>query len=490
MALSAYSGWVMPRMRCRQPHNRRESWLTWAATITVSKSHRCNALPQKKARELTSEAQFRRQARLLPARVAPAATFQQWVGSRLLRAPSTNAGAAVLPFQTWHRFKEAFSPELVAMAVKASQRTVRRVLDPCGGSGTTALAAQFMGIDSVSIEVNPFLADVIKAKVCSYEVHELIKALPRVARLAQRSKPTGSLLTFLPPTFVEPGRNGRWLFDSRVVEELSKLQGAINGEPAPAVRRLLTVLLGGLLTEFSNATVSGKGRRYRKNWESRRVDPRTVLPRFCDSVANAIVEIDALGNRPKSRAQVLRGDSRIRIGEAGQVDLVVCSPPYPNSFDYTDVYNIELWMLGYLKSFAHNTELRRSTFTSHVQVDRKYGQPPRTPMLDRTMQRLERARHSLWDSHLVDMVGGYFADLTVLLQGVVAALKPTGQAWFVVGDSQYAQVRVRVADVLSELAPMNGLTVVRREPFRSMRLSPQQGGSRRLAETLVVLAKE
>ena len=34
----------------------------------------------------------------------------------------------------------------------------------------------------------------------------------------------------------------------------------------------------------------------------------------------------------------------------GPHDLAVFSPPYPNSFDYTDVYNVELWAMGYLRN--------------------------------------------------------------------------------------------------------------------------------------------
>lgn len=105
------------------------------------------------------------------------------------------------------------------------------------------------------------------------------------------------------------------------------------------------------------------------------------------------------------------------------------------------------------------------------------------------MERLRRVRHDLWDRHIVEMVGGYFADLQNVLRASAKALKRRGQVWLVVGDSQYAGVRIKVADILVELAPTSGLRAVRREPFRSMRLSPQQGGNHKLAETLVVLQK-
>lgn len=439
---------------------------------------------------LIEELSFRPSPRRDHQQVATARSFEQWVGERCLVSLSTNAGAEPLPFQQWKRFKEAYSPELVNMAVKNSTRKVRRLCDPFGGSGTSALAAQFMGIDSVNIEVNPFLAELIAAKVERYDVGELLSALPRVARRAskQQQRPP-ALLNLLPPTFIEPGRNGRWLFDIAVATEIANLRISIEQEEDTAVRRLFTVLLGGMLVDLSNAVISGKGRRYRRGWETRRANPTEVLSAFCDKVGNAIVEIDAHCDRPLARADVLQGDCRARIHEVGMVDLVVCSPPYPNSFDYTDVYNIELWMLGYLCSSQANGELRRSTLSSHVQVSREFSPAPRTPILDNVMQSLLAARAQLWDVNLVAMVGGYFADLRKLLEGCAGVLRPQGQAWFVVGDSQYAGVTIPVAQILAELGPAAGFKAIEQQPFRSMRLSPQQGGEHKLAETLVILTR-
>ena len=57
----------------------------------------------------------------------------------------------------------------------------------------------------------------------------------------------------------------------------------------------------------------------------------------------------------------------------------------------------------------------------------------------------------------------------------------------VVGDSRYAGVDVPVAHILGEEAPSLGFTPITMEPFRSMRVSPQQGGRPELAETLLTL---
>jgi DNA modification methylase len=421
---------------------------------------------------------------------AGGSSFTEWTGGRASTAPSTNAGAETLPFQRWHHFKEAYSPELIADAVRASAVPVRRLADPFGGSGTSALAAQFLGVEPVTIEVNPFLADLISAKVENYRVSALLTALTRVTRKAEASSDQGTeLIRALPPTFVEPGVKDRWLFDQSVAIQISRLRVAIAEEADAAIARLFRVLLGGLIVGLSNAVVSGKGRRYRKNWQERRVNPDSVIPTFADAVAAAIVEINACAFRPVRSATVLRGDSRKLFGEIDPVDLIVCSPPYPNSFDYTDVYNMELWMLGYLTSAQDNMSLRRSTLSSHVQVSRDYAVAPSTPTLDQTLQSLLEAVDALWDPHIPAMVGAYFADLQNLLGSCARILPPHGQAWFVVGDSQYANILVKVATILAELAPGAGLHVDRISPFRSMRVSPQQSGRHMLSEDLVVFTR-
>jgi hypothetical protein len=421
---------------------------------------------------------------------AGGSSFAEWTGRRSAEARSTNAGADALPFQRWHRFKEAFSPELIADAVQSSPVPVRRLADPFGGSGTSALAAQFLGIEPVTIEVNPFLADLIAAKLTSYRAPALLTALSRVARKATRSRARGaSFSQMLPDTFIEPGLNDRWLFDLPVAAEIFRLRQAINEESDPTIVRLFRVLLGGLIVGFSNAVVSGKGRRYRESWQRRRVDPKCVIPTFSNAVAAAIVEVTACARRPVRTATVIQGDSRALFAGVGPVDQIVCSPPYPNSFDYTDVYNMELWMLGYLESSQGNASLRRSTLSSHVQISREFDAAPRTLTLDKALRALNRVTDDLWDARIPAMVGAYFSDLQKLLQVSAQLLPPKGQAWFVVGDSQYANVQVQVAKVLTELAPAAGLRVERIAPFRSMRVSPQQSGRHMLSEDLVVFSR-
>ena len=417
--------------------------------------------------------------------------FKDWTQNRQLPTLGTNAGAKLLPFQTWHRFKEAYAPELIERAVKESAIPVRHILDTFGGSGTSALAAQFLGVHSTSIEINPFLADVIKAKTQQYNSGMLTHDLGVIVRSVMRNEVSLDRFSVCPPTFIEPGVKGRYIFSVEIASVLAGLLTAIDKLADESHQRLFRVLLGGILVAVSNVYVNGKGRRYRRGWQNKTILASSVLEMFSQSASRAIEEIDAHSNRRNGLAQVINADSRLAVSSIQDVDLVVFSPPYPNSFDYTDVYNVELWMLGYLTNFYDNRVLRKSTLSSHVQVSREYSKAPAgSQTLDNTMELLKEKRSLLWSPWIPEMVGAYFSDMSTVLTGCSKALKRGGEIWMVVGNSQYAGISIDVDQILIELAPTWGLSFKEREPFRSMRASAQQGGKQQLAETLVILAKQ
>lgn len=422
-----------------------------------------------------------------------AATLQDWLQGRSPTHLSTNAGTPLVAFQAWRAFKEAFAPELIAQAFEetgaALQRPIRNVIDPFGGSGTTALASQFLGALPTTVEVNPYLADLIEAKLASYNAPEL---LDDYSRLLKRIEDDNGehLFPGAPDTFVAPGRQGRYIFSVEVARRLAGLRNAILEVENPDHRRLLRVLLAPVSLSVSNVLVSGKGRRYRRHWETRQSDPDDVVKLFDAAFVQAIYDIQRFRNRKNLGFKLLRGDARLLTPSTGEFDVAIFSPPYPNSFDYTDVYNVELWVCGYLSSGDENRSLRLQTLRSHVQIKRDFNAGSiESPSLSRVLTELNIVRPHLWNASIPDMVAAYFADMKIVLERLYSSLVPAGRAYLVVGDSRYHGVQVPVATILDEIATSIGFSKVADEPFRSMRASPQQGGRQELLETLLTLQR-
>lgn len=418
-------------------------------------------------------------------------SFDTWVGARHIENLGSNVESGELPFQSWRNFKEAFAPEVVARAIKETRRSVRRVLDPFGGSGTTALASQFLGVAPITIEVNPYLADLIEAKLTVYDPDNVVHAFGEVMEgVWSRRRQRRAAFRGAPATFVEPGADGRFIFSRSVAERIVAFKGAIEDLESEATKRLFRVLLGSILVPVSNVTVSGKGRRYRRRWQERQKNADTVDACFEDLALKAVHDITRFRDRSCVKYEVHRGDARLIVPAVGEIDLVVCSPPYPNSFDYTDVYNVELWALGYLQSRSENTALRNATLRSHVQIKRDMGISFRAPrLLTQAIEKLRLRSDELWNPYIPDMIGAYFQDMHDVLGALHCNLRPRGRAYLVVGDSQYAGIAVPVSKILSDLARAIGFELVGEERFRSMRASPQQGGRELLPETLLILEK-
>lgn len=421
----------------------------------------------------------------------PTVTFREWLQGRRPPHLSTNFGVEPVAFQSWRNFKEAFAPELIGRASEeTSEQLGRRVescIDPFGGSGTTAISCQFLGIHPVTIEVNPYLADLTEAKLTTYDVNALIQSFQRVIAGAKQ-RVAAPYFPGAPTTFVEPGVDGKFVFHRVIAERLARLRQRIDGLRRPEHQRLMRVLLGAIALTVSNVTVSGKGRRYRRGWQHREVDPKVVNDAFENAFARAVYDIRRYQQRATTKYEVLRGDARKLIPTRPKFDLAVFSPPYPNSFDYTDVYNVELWVCGYLRNREDNQKLRRSTLRSHVQI---LTDAPASEVMSSTLQEvlrsLEHTRTPLWNRYIPRMVGSYFEDIGLILDRLKRCMRSRSRIYVVMGDSRYSGVRIPVSTIARELAVKRGFEISGEEPFRSMRSSPQQGGNPELLETLLVL---
>lgn len=403
---------------------------------------------------------------------------------------SSNQPAVQLPFQRWFKFKEAFTPQFIVDCAASLNRKPCSCLDPFGGSGTSALTAQFLGIRPTTIEVNPFLADLIEAKLSSYDVSRLRRDYLEVLRVSKELRPSATkLLQEAPVTLVEPGLDGRWVFSKGVARRIFALREAIGQIESHSNRTLLTVVLGSILVGLSNVVVNGKGRKYRNGWEERQKKPADVEAAFRDSFFEAYSDICHYGERAANAFTLLRGDSRTLLDHVDLVDFAVFSPPYPNSFDYTDIYNLELWILGYLGGRPDNLKLRENTLRSHVQIHRDYTTDTlESDTLARTYRKLCRVRKMLWNPHIPEMICAYFVDMKVVMTKVRQKLRKGGKAFLAVGNSKYAGVIVDTELILKDIALAHGYTKAMSRPIRSMRTSAQQGGRHELTEALLVLS--
>ena len=377
-----------------------------------------------------------------------------------------------LPRHRWYFVKEGFSPKLVEQALQIDGVGPGELLiDPFSGSGTVPLAGAIAGLRSQAFEVNPFLRFLSATKLRSTPADNLSRASERVLRAMET--PAESPLEGY-STFTTGNRWKRWLFPLSVLRAFEAGKRATAKLELPNHRALLKMALLGAAMDCCNATRDGKCLRFSKGWAKRQVTDARLRAQF---EARVSVIVEDLKNVPLSHrlARVIEGDARKLLGTFGErFRICVTSPPYLNSFDYSDVYRPELFLGDFVDSTDALMKVRLKTVRSHVQAS--WERPRKDEfgsLYKECIGRLKGSSEELWDPRLPIMVQAYFEDMEKILAGLRARADKQASVWLVVSTSAYAGVEVPVDLILAEIGQRTGWFLREVGVLRYLRSSSQ-----------------
>lgn len=387
-------------------------------------------------------------------------------------------GNLALPVHRWFHLKEAYSSRLVARVLKdlnfGSNKELR-VLDPYAGAGTTCVAAADLVADrelsrstAYGVEANGFLQLVASSKLRALQ--DPPSGLPALVKKIRRAVLSRRATTPEPPTLSTFHVDA--YFERPEIEQLMRLKLAIDSAEVAGADELEIALarvsLGGSVESVSNLRRDGRTLRY----VEKPFRP-TALQAF-ERLAEVISE-DLPPRRVPISGRVIRGDGRRMSGLDRRIqpfNLVIYSPPYPNNIDYTEVYKLENWLLGFITNTEQFVQQRLRTVYSHPSVLRPDPLP--TPLLDKAANaQLEALVEPLLAAVPLDryaegrrrMLRGYVVDMYLTLVSARQRLAAGGAIVYVVGNSVHGHGTgqfVIAADLLiAKLAQAAGLRVQR-----------------------------
>jgi len=401
-----------------------------------------------------------------------------------------------LPVHRWFRFKESFSGDLLKNVVEVYARELGktfRFLDPFCGVGTSLVTAQELSacgfhVNAIGIERNPFIAFVARTKVSWPEINP-----DRISELG------ASLLTNSSDGRVSLPRlssvkDGRCI-SQYLARRIVAIRNSIRRDGYTPTHDALLLGLGATVEPVSR--VRKDGRALRLVDRARPHFERTLRDKWQLISADVHFFQNTLQGTPIPL--VIVGDGRVPSKYAikpGSVDLIVTSPPYPNNIDYSEVYKLELWLLGFIEDAHSFLQLRYSTFRSHptcstpdppiaflAELKRGALRGLLAPLLQRVdqMPRCWRRR----------LLIGYFSDMWRSLGEFYECLRPGGLAIIVVGNSLHNGTRspyVIPTDLaLATIGKCVGFEVESVAVVRS--LKRRLSGNHYLRESIIVLRK-
>ena len=357
-----------------------------------------------------------------------------------------------------HPYPAKFIPQIPSKAIQLLSSRGELVLDPFGGSGTTALEALRMGRRAVSIDANPLSALVGRVKTA--RIDEGVKTALRGVRAFLNTQLRD--LPSSPHALLE--EYGEWIPD---VPNLRKWFAPESTAELAMVRMAVDRLEGAArdiaMLALSRIVVSASFQDSETRYASK---PRDVEPGV--TLRMYLATLDAVGRRVEQTAPLIRyGVADFRTADSRElrtsllpdesVDLVVTSPPYGNATDYHLYHRFRLFWLG-----EDPVALGRIEIGSHLRHQReKTGFPD------------------------------YVEDLVPCMEGIWRVLKPGRYAFIVVGDSVYKGETFDTAERLADMSEGLGFdrTALVPRPLPKDRRSFSAVARRATEENLLVMRK-
>lgn len=400
-----------------------------------------------------------------------------------------------LPRHRWYEFKEGFGYSLVERAINETKASLHKkeltVIDPFSGSGTTPLTALQNGCNAIALEVNPFMSFVGKTK-CRKKNTTKEKLLDELNWIMQQTpfevdSPLEGQSSFSPGS----GKN-KWLFNRSVLRGFEALYNIINKSENSDI--FLLSLFASTM-QCCNARKDGKCLRYKKNWDTLASSSRELRELFKYNCYNIIsdIEISPLENGERI---FFDGDSRSCLSQVNDKssDLVVFSPPYLNSFDYSDIYRPELFLGKYVSDNDELRFIRKKTLRSHVQYKWENQDKSQSEWAKNIALNVYENRDLLWNKEIPNMINNYFYDMEQILHESYRVSKKGAQLWFVVGTSSYAGIEIPVDLILADIASKQGWSLLNVNALRKLRTSSQCASDKtnkiKLRESLIICKKE
>lgn len=282
-----------------------------------------------------------------------------------------------------------------------------------------------------------------------------------------------------------PAPAARWALPVEVANTVIALRTRLPARGSSAEADLAHLALLSVVESVSTSVKDGTSLRHRsRDREGKTSRPgrkgevssqSTVFSQFRSAFEAIADDIPKLPSNA-SPATVYHGDARAVPLPDDSIGCAVFSPPYPNRYDYTAVYQLELAVGQFVSDSDDLKELRRSLLRSHLEAPAPVEPIFDEPVIVEVLQSVINSASCTPDvgGRTMRMLVGYFDDMRTVLSEIARVLRPGAPAACVVSTQTYFGVAVPTDIMLATLAQRVGMQVDGLWVLRHKRVAVQQ----------------
>jgi DNA modification methylase len=343
----------------------------------------------------------------------------------------------------YHRYPAKFIPQLAERLIKENSKPADLVCDPFMGSGTTLLEAILNSRRTYGTDINPVSVLISRAKTTpiepSYLKDQISSVLVRINTDLENR--TGAMTIFGAADFssiIPDNKKIDYWFPEEQKIDLAIILSRINCIDNQDIRTFL-------LCAFSNIL------KVCSRWMMKSIKPTIDKHKLIASAYRSFalqskrmsIKNEDLWNRigrKQADCVIDNIDARTINVENESATLIITSPPYVTSYEYTDLHQLSaIWLryIGKLSDF-------RSKFIGSIHKANRDG---------KLYSKL--AMKIVDDLGLIDIrearaVEQYFFEMQECFQEMHRILKHGGRTCIIIGDTQLRRVSIYNADVFIE----------------------------------------
>ena len=353
------------------------------------------------------------------------------------------------PIHRIHSYPAKFPAFITTKALRYANQEgidVQTVADIFCGCGTTAVEAKRNGKDFWGCDINPVATLIARVKTHHY----------RDSILSRNFDAIKDRFFYIEPTEIDYKRitdRIQYWFDDHNIKDLIRLDRAIREQTTPGSphRRFFLCALSNILKPTSR-------------WLTKSIKAQLDPEKTPSGVMAAFEEQFALMRKaneqnqfpvPNTKVQIRRQNFLASSETECQVDLIVTSPPYVTSYDYASIHQLSTLWLRYTSDYRF---LQKNMLGKRYHV--KEPQPGAIKRLGSSVEKTYSALLSEERSKAYS-VARYFLDIEKAVVKCRQLLNESGMALFVIGNTQYRNVKIDNAGHLENCMDRAGFSSVK-----------------------------
>ncbi len=383
-----------------------------------------------------------------------------------------------------HSYPAKFPAFITTKALEFTSNNVgspSRIADIFCGCGTVAFESKRKNIDFWGCDINPIATMIAKAKSQNYKEKKLYEYSDLIKKAYSRIKKKNY--------YDEANERLKYWYDADHYNDLFYLKKAIvNSIPKHSHYRLF------FLCAFSNIL------KATSRWLTKSIKPQIdpikkpadVISSFDDQcsfmiTANNESDVSHNSNTKIVTTNILKTNTKLP-----NVEMIITSPPYVTSYEYADLHQLSSLWLDYSQDYR---DLRDGSIGSLHHV---YN-------FDRELKRLNNTGTKIVfrlfekQKSKARSVAKYFLDMQATAKICHSMLSENGMALFVIGNTEYKNVRINNTKHLAESLKKSGfkeILVTKRKiskkiltPYRDKvgRFTRDDGGRKVYSEEFILI---